>query len=68
VDRQILVPGNARFSRKTSGGDMGFIIQPWHVLLLGLTSWGNRRQRLTIEHLITENQILKENSERNGTF
>ena len=45
---------------RPQGGDVGFIIQPWHVFLLGLSSWGNRQQRHTIEYLITENQILKE--------
>ena len=39
---------------------MGFIIQPWHVFLLGLSSLVNRHQQYTIEYLITENQILKE--------
>jgi putative transposase len=39
---------------------MSFIIQPWHVFLLGLSSLVNRHQQHTIEYLITENQVLKE--------
>jgi transposase InsO family protein len=45
---------------KLQGGDMSFIIRPWHVFLLGLSSWVNRHQQHAIEYLITENQILKE--------
>ena len=39
---------------------MSFIIQPWHVLLLGLSSLVNRHQQHKIEYLIAENQILRE--------
>ena len=39
---------------------MGFTIRPWHVFLLGLSSWANRQQQHAIEYLITENQVLKE--------
>jgi putative transposase len=39
---------------------MSFIIQPWHIFLLGLSGWINRKQQHTIEYLITENQILRE--------
>jgi transposase InsO family protein len=39
---------------------MSFIIQPWHVFLLGLSCLVNRHQQHTIEYLITENQVLKE--------
>ncbi len=39
---------------------MSFIIQPWHIFLIGLSGWVNRRQKYTIEYLITENQVLKE--------
>jgi hypothetical protein len=36
------------------------IIRPWHVFLLGLAGWVNRRQQHTIECLITENRVLEE--------
>jgi hypothetical protein len=39
---------------------MSIIMQPWQLLLLGLSGWVNHRQQHTIEYLITENQILKE--------
>jgi transposase InsO family protein len=39
---------------------MSFIMQPWQLLLLGLSGWINRHQQHAVEYLITENQILKE--------
>jgi len=35
-------------------------LQPWHLLLLILAGWINRRQQDALEYLITENQILRE--------
>jgi hypothetical protein len=34
--------------------------QPWQLLLLILAGWINRRQQDAVEHLITENRILRE--------
>ena len=34
--------------------------QPWHLLLLILAGWINRRQQDTIEYLVTENRTLRE--------
>ena len=42
------------------GEGVSFIIQPWHIFLLGLAGWINHRQQHKIEYLITENQVLKE--------
>jgi putative transposase len=42
------------------GEGMSFIIRPWHIFLLGLSGWVNRRQQYTIEYLITENQLFEE--------
>jgi len=35
-------------------------LQPWHLLLLILAGWTNRRQQDAIEYLLTENHILRE--------
>ncbi|WP_197440362.1 hypothetical protein [Polystyrenella longa] len=35
-------------------------MQPWHLLVYALTSWGNREQQLAIEYLKTENSILRD--------
>ncbi len=35
-------------------------LQPWHLLLLILAGWINRRQQDALEYLITENRILRE--------
>jgi len=35
-------------------------LQPWHLLLLILAGWINRRQQDAVEYLLTENQILRE--------
>ena len=35
-------------------------LQPWHLLLLILAGWINRRQQDAVEYLLTENQILQE--------
>jgi len=40
-------------------------LHPWHLFLLILAGWINRRQQDAIEYLLTENQILRESSERN---
>ena len=34
--------------------------QPWHLLLLILAGWINRRQQDAVEYLLTENRVLKE--------
>jgi len=35
-------------------------LQPWHLLLLILAGWINRRQQDALEYLLTENRILRE--------
>ena len=42
------------------GATMPFILQPWHLFFLILTSWINRKQQEVIEYLRTENQVLRE--------
>jgi len=37
--------------------------QPWHLLLLILAGWINRRQQEAIDFLLTENHILREKSQ-----
>jgi putative transposase len=39
---------------------MPFLLRPWHILLICLAGWINRRQQETIEYLQAENQILKQ--------
>ena len=39
---------------------MPFILQPWHLFFLILTSWINRKQQEVIEYVRTENQVLHE--------
>jgi Integrase core domain len=39
---------------------MNSILQPWHLLVMILAGWINRRQQDIIDYLRTENQILKE--------
>jgi hypothetical protein len=39
---------------------MKALFQPWQLLLLILAGWTNRRQRDTIEYLLTENRVLRE--------
>ena len=39
---------------------MKSFLEPWHLLLLILAGWINRRQQGAVEYLRTENQILKE--------
>ena len=39
---------------------MKFILQPWHLLALMLSSWINREQEKAIEYLRAENQVLRE--------
>jgi putative transposase len=39
---------------------MSFILQPWHLMLVGFAGWMNRQQQDVINHLRIENQILKE--------
>jgi len=50
------------------GGPMDFVLQPWHVYLLILVGWVQRQQQEVIHHLITENQVLKEQTDRNFDF
>jgi hypothetical protein len=35
-------------------------LRPWHLLLLILAGWVNRRQQNAIEFLLTKNRILRE--------
>jgi len=35
-------------------------LQPWHLLLVILAGWINRRQQDAIEYLLTENRVLRE--------
>src|SRR5262245_32145334 len=42
-----------------SGGNMTAMFQPWHMLLLILVGWINRRQQDVIEYLLAENRILR---------
>ena len=46
--------------RTTCETAMTFILQPWQLLLVILSSWVNRQQQEAIEYLRTENQVLKE--------
>lgn len=39
---------------------MGFVFQPWQLLVAGLAGWINERQRAQIDYLETENRILRE--------
>jgi len=39
---------------------MPFVLQPWQLFFLILTSWINRKQQEVIEYLRTENQVLRE--------
>jgi hypothetical protein len=39
---------------------MNVVLQPWHLLVVILAGWVNRRQQEVIDYLRTENQILKE--------
>jgi hypothetical protein len=39
---------------------MPFLLRPWHILLISLAGWINRRQQETVEYLQAENQILKQ--------
>ena len=44
---------------------MKSVLEPWHLLLLILAGWINRRQQGAVEYLRTENQILKEKLGKN---
>ena len=35
-------------------------LQPWHLLLLILAGWINRKQQEAVEYLLTENRILRD--------
>jgi hypothetical protein len=35
-------------------------LQPWHLLVLILAGWINRKQRDAVEYLLAENRILRE--------
>ncbi len=39
---------------------MTFVLRPWQLYLVVLAGWIHRQQQETIEHLRTENQVLKE--------
>ena len=39
---------------------MGFILHPWHVLVLTLSAWIRREQEKAIEYLRAESQVLRE--------
>ncbi len=39
---------------------MNFVLQPWQLLLLILAGWINRKQQNVIDHLKTENEVLRE--------
>lgn len=39
---------------------MNFIMHPWHLLVLALSSWIDREQEEVIEYLRAENQVLRE--------
>jgi hypothetical protein len=39
---------------------MPFLSRPWHILLISLAGWIDRRQQETIQYLQTENHILKQ--------
>ena len=39
---------------------MKLILQPWQLMLIILAGWINRQQQEVIEHLRTENTVLKE--------
>ena len=41
-------------------GNMRPQFQPWHLLLLILAGWINRRQQDAVEYLLTENRVLRE--------
>ena len=44
---------------------MNFVLRPWQLLLLILAGWINRDQQDTIEYLLTENQVLAREYQRN---
>jgi putative transposase len=35
-------------------------LQPWHLLLLILAGWVNRKQQHAVEYLLAENRILRD--------
>jgi len=39
---------------------MGFVIQPWQLVLVALAGWVNNKQQQEIEYLRTENRVLRE--------
>ncbi len=39
---------------------MNVVMQPWHLIVVILAGWINRRQQAAIDYLRTENQILRE--------
>jgi hypothetical protein len=39
---------------------MKYQLQPWHLLLLILAGWINRKQQDAVEYLLAENRILRE--------
>ncbi len=39
---------------------MEFVVHPWHLLVLALSTLMNREQEKAVEYLKTENQVLRE--------
>jgi len=42
---------------------MANVIQPFHLLVIALAGWLNRRQQAVIDYLIEENRVLKDQLE-----
>ena len=42
---------------------MAHVVQPFHLLVIALAGWLNRRQQVVIDYLIEENRVLKEQLE-----
>ena len=52
-------PGCSRISPRI-GRNMKSQLQPWHLLLLILAGWINRKQQDAVDYLLTENRILRD--------
>ena len=39
---------------------MGGILQPWHLLLVGMSAWINRQQAQALEYVTEENNVMRE--------
>jgi hypothetical protein len=44
---------------------MPFLLRPWHILLICVAGWINRRQQEMIDYVQAENQVLKKSSGKN---